>query len=225
MGVNSVHVDDRGNVLQNISDGDNSVYMYKGKTAYDVLFDYIYGEGTSAGGKKIGELGKTIDANEIYTNVLNENLNKAETTWSPWTFKALVTDGGAWDLKVQKGTIWGLANDGKTKFIFQGKVMESQDIGNHHFGAVAKAALGYILTEKTILMQAGSNQIANGRSKPEWQRTKTITETYTIEHGGKVTETTTYRLWPYEDDPRDARWIEEGFKFYKRKSELKFRLY
>jgi len=217
MGVESIHVDEKGKVLQNFNDGDNSVYLHKGKTANDVLIDYVFEDGTSAGGTKIGELGKSIDASEIYANLLTENIKEAKGIWSPWTFKDKVTDGGDWDLKVQGETIWGLANDGKTTFTFEGKSMESQDIGNHHFGAVAKAALGYLLSEQEILIQAGDNQIANNRSKPEWQPTTTVTETHTIEHGMRVTETKTVRLPPYGDDPRDAKWIKAGFEYYKRK--------
>ena len=215
MGVESIHIDEKGKVLQNFNDGDNGVYVHKNKSAEQVRDDYMYTEGTSAQGKKIGELGKSIDASEIYTNLLTANIKEAKDIWSPWTFKAKVTDGGDWDLKVQKGTIWGLANDGKTTFSVDGKTMESQDIGNHHFGAVALAALGYLISETGILTQAGDNQIANGRSKPEWQPTTTVTETHVIEHGMRVSETKTVRLPPYGDDPRDAGWIKAGFNYYK----------
>lgn len=91
--------------------------------------------------------------------------------------------------------------------------MESQDIGNHHFGA---AALGYILSEKEILTQAGDNQIANGRSKPQWQPTTTIMRTETLEHGIQVTRPERVRLPPYGDDSRDYNWINSGFKYYKK---------
>lgn len=40
---------------------------------------------------------------------------------------------------MNKNTIYGIGNDGKTQFLFNGKSMEAQDIGNHHFGAVANA--------------------------------------------------------------------------------------
>jgi len=54
--------------------------------------------------------------------------------------------------------------------------MASQDIGNHHFGVVAKATLGYLLTVKAILVEAGNNQIGNDRSHPEWQPVKKTTD-------------------------------------------------
>jgi RHS repeat-associated protein len=216
MGAESIHLDEKGKVLRNINDGDNSVFVHaKGITGKNVDKAYSVTD-HAAGGLKIGELGKSIDANGIYTNLLNANISEAKGIYSPFTFKEKVTDGGVWDLKVQKGTIWGLGNDGKTTFNFKGNEMESQDIGNHHFGAVAKAALGYLLTEKEILVEAGDNQIGNNRSKPEWQPVKKTTSSYNIEHGMRVTETTSTRLPPYGDDPRDAKWIQAGFDYYKK---------
>jgi hypothetical protein len=218
----SIHLDDKGKVLRNYDDGNNNVYVHKaGTTATDVDKQYVattkasnYTD-TSAGGTRIGELGKTLNVNGIYSNLLKADIKEAKGISNPWTFKSLVTDGGDWDLKVQKNTIWGLANDGETKFSFAGKLMESQDIGNHHFGAVALASLGYIMSEQGILTQAGDNQIANGRSRPEWQPTKTIMKTQTLEHGIKVTTPETIRLPPYGDDPRDYNWINSGFRYYK----------
>ncbi|NNE33297.1 MAG: hypothetical protein HKN40_13115 [Winogradskyella sp.] len=85
----------------------------------------------------LGELGGEIDINQIYSNLLDENMETADGMWSPFKFRNLVKNGGDWDYKNQKGTIYGLGNDGSTTFLFEGISMESQDIGNHHFGAVA----------------------------------------------------------------------------------------
>lgn len=218
----SIHLDEKGNILRNYNDGNNNVYVHKaGTTATDVDKSYVASmtasknKDVSAGGTGIGELGKTLNVNGIYTNLLTANIKEASGIYSPWTFKGKVTDGGVWDLKVQKGTIWVLANDGKTQFLFGGKTMESQDIGNHHFGAVALAALGYLISKKEILMQAGDNQIGNKRSRPEWQPVITTTRTETIEHGMHQTVTETTRLPPYGDDPRDQQWIQAGFEYYK----------
>lgn len=71
-------------------------------------------------------------------------------------------------MKNNKNTIYGLGNDGKTIFNFDGDKMEAQDIGNHHFGAVA-LAYGWFPSEKFILKQAGEYQIKSGTSKSEWQ--------------------------------------------------------
>lgn len=99
----------------------------------------------------VGEIGGQIDANKIYGNLLNRNIKEAQKIINPLTFRNKVRNKGEWDYKNQKGSIFGLANDGKTTFLFEGEEMESQDIGNHHFGAVSKAALGHILTEEQCL--------------------------------------------------------------------------
>ncbi len=112
----------------------------------------------------IGTLGGKIDANNIYANLLNENMKEAKDLWSPLTFREYVKNHGKWDYKNDDRSIFGLANDGKTKFLFQNKEMESQDIGNHHFGVVVKA-YGLFPGEQFILAQAGNAQITSGTSK------------------------------------------------------------
>ncbi len=191
----TVKVDNKGGILSN-DKKDNLVYMLdKGKFS------------------SIGELGKKIDANTIYANAGEENAKEAKGIYNPFTFKKNVQNKGKWDLKNNKNTIYGLANDGKTKFDFQGKEMESQDIGNHHFGVVGKAY--GLFSEDFMLRQAGEAQIGAGTSKPEWQPViKTTTDTY-IEHGMKVKTTEIIKLPPYGDDPRDQEWIKAGFKYYK----------
>ena len=162
----------------------------------------------------IGTLGGKIDANKIYTNLLKENNEEAEDIYSPWTFKDNVKTKGKWDYKKDKNSIFGLGNDGKTKFLFKGNEMESQDIGNHHFGAVAKA-YGLFPSEEFILKQAGEYQIKSGTSKKEWQPKITITKDQYIEHGMKIKVTEVVKLPPYGDDPRDRKWIKSGFQYYK----------
>ena len=162
----------------------------------------------------IGTLGGKIDANKIYTNLLKENNEEAEDIYSPWTFKDNVKTKGKWDYKNDKNSIFGLGNDGKTKFLFKGNEMESQDIGNHHFGAVAKA-YGLFPSEEFILKQAGEYQIKSGTSKKEWQPKITITKDQYIEHGMKIKVTEVVKLPPYGDDPRDRKWIKSGFQYYK----------
>jgi hypothetical protein len=51
----------------------------------------------------------------------------------------LVKGKGEWKFKEYQKTIYGLGNDGKTQFEFQNTTTEAQDLGNHHFGAVANA--------------------------------------------------------------------------------------
>ncbi|RCW20255.1 polymorphic toxin type 44 domain-containing protein [Marinilabilia salmonicolor] len=162
----------------------------------------------------LGELGKSINANGIYSNLLNENVAKAENIWNPFKFKDLVRTNGDWDLKNDPNSIFGLGNDGKTTFSFQGNSMESQDIGNHHFGAVAEA-YGLFPSQEFILQQAGDYQIKSGTSRPEWQVYKNVTSTYISPTGMPVRTTTKVMMPPYGDDPRDQMWIKAGFSYYK----------
>ncbi|WP_369012321.1 polymorphic toxin type 44 domain-containing protein [Sphingobacterium sp.] len=75
----------------------------------------------------------------MYSNVLDKNTSEASDIISPLELRDRVKNRGVWNLKTNKGTIFGLGNDGKTQFVYQGIKIESQDIGNHHFGAVGKA--------------------------------------------------------------------------------------
>ena len=201
----SIHIDKYGNILKNVNDGDNGVYIHQNATTKSDI-DKVYNKNnTSAGGRKIGEIGGKLDINEIYTNTLNENIKESKGVYSPFTFRNYVKTNGKWDLKNNKNTVYGLTNDGKTQFLFNGQTMESQDIGNHHFGVVA-LAYGLFPSEEFILEKAGEYQIKSGTSKPEWQRYK-IEKIFWIE---KKTI-----LPPYGDDPRDQQWIKAGFKYYK----------
>lgn len=162
---------------------------------------------------QIGELGKTIDINGIYENIVADNAKKAKIVYNPFTFRELVKTKGDWDLKNNKETIYGLANDGKTQFLFQGQNMESQDVGNHHFGVVAKAY--GLFTESFILKHAGAYQIKSGTSKPEWQVHKKVKVPVMLNGGKQVIIEQNVVLPPYGDDPRDRRWIQSGFEYYK----------
>jgi hypothetical protein len=148
-----------------------------------------------------------------YANALKANAKEAKGIYNPFTFKKYVQNRGKWDLKSNKNTIYGVGNDGKTKFDFGGKEMEAQDIGNHHFGVVGKAY--GLFSEETMLRKAGEAQISAGTSKPEWQPVIKTTRTETIEHGMRQTVTETIKLAPYGDDPRDQEWIKAGFKYFK----------
>lgn len=197
--------------------GDTIVVNRKGYvTRNDKTDNLVYMQGKKGKMTSIGELGKTINANSIYKNLLKDNMKTAKGIYNPVTFKNLVKNKGEWDLKNNMKTIYGLANHykgGETQFSFQGKNMTAQDMGNHHFGAVGKA-YGFF-SEEFMLKQAGEAQIAAGTSKPEWQKydVKVIPSPV----GGVVTITTP--LPPYGDDPRDQQWINAGFDYYDQQSE------
>lgn len=59
----------------------------------------------------------------IYTNLLKIISKNAKDLY----LNLLITDGGDGDLKIQKYTIGRLANDVKAQFLFNGKLMKSQD--------------------------------------------------------------------------------------------------
>ena len=74
--------------------------------------------------------------------------------------------------------------------------MESQDIGNHHIGAVAKAALGSLLTETQMLERAGEAQIEAGTSQPEWQIKVQVLETVPSDGLGPASYQKVQKLLP-----------------------------
>lgn len=168
----------------------------------------------------LGEIGGEINVDDIYSNLLEQNIEESEGILNPLAFKALVTDGGDWDLKADKNSIFGLGNDGETMFTFNGEKMESQDIGNHHFGAVALAnpIISTLLGEEGILKQAGLNQMSKpGMSKREWQKYKEVTR-YSFSPSDQLIIYKEKVLQPpYGDDPRDQKFIKKGFNYFKKR--------
>jgi RHS repeat-associated protein len=205
----STHLNRLGYIVQENDDDDEGVYYHNDLSNWD---------SSSTLGKKgdgvhnIGSFdasGGTIDINDIYTNLLNENSSIAKSTWSPFTFKKLVKKGGDWDYKNNTNFIYGkLGDNDKLKFLFQGKVMEVQDVGNHHFGVVTKA-YGWF-SEEFALKQAGQAQIDDGTSRAEWQIYETVT---IVSPTGGITILSSMQP-PYGDDPRDQMWIKAGFTYY-----------
>ena len=142
----------------------------------------------------IGDLGGTININIIFKNLLVKNIKKAISITNPEYFKMIVETGGVWDYKNNKNTIYGLANGGKTKFLFNSVWMESQDIGNFHYGVVGKGVVFGLIPEWFLLYKAGEAQINSKTSRAEWQKG--------------------FLIPPYGDDPRDQAFIKQGFLFY-----------
>jgi len=149
-GSESVHVDENGKVLRNYNDGDNTVFVHKnGTTEYDVDKKYVSQAGHSAGGTRIGELGKSIDVNKIFKNTLNEHRGEATDLDNIDWFKR-VKQNGEWDLKNNESTIYGVAwhydldqkkktgTQVTTNFLYKGytynKKFNAADIGNYHAG-------------------------------------------------------------------------------------------
>ena len=173
----------------------------------------------------IGEIGKTVNIDNIYSNLLAENAKIAKGIMNPFTFRDLVKAGGEWDLKVNENTIWGLAkvmtDKGllkQTQYVFQGYSMEEQDVGNHHFGVVGKA-YGWF-PEVFMLRMAGAAQVRSGTSRPEWQRYKTDRVPTFTKNDRLIWVEERTMLPPYGDDPRDQRWIKAGFQYFDRNTSV-----
>ena len=161
----------------------------------------------------LGNLGGEIGIDYIYPQLLIKNGGTAKALWNPFKFRKLVKTRGEWDLKNNKRTIDGLANGTKTRFLYKEDRLESQDVGNHHFGYVSKAY--GLFTEEFVLRQAGKYQIKSGTSKPEWQKNENYDFTLNANplSAGPIVH---FLPPPYGDNPRDQMWIQQGFDEYKR---------
>jgi Bacterial toxin 44 len=163
----------------------------------------------------LGYIGGIIDISDIYRNLLEQNISIAVGMYDPRQFKDFVNYGGIWDYKARynqqgrRNTIYGYVNlikNNNTSFYFEGKILDSQDMGNHHYGVMGKACKCFgLITEQTLLEQAGIAQMKRGSSNPEWQKWEII------EDGDGVSAV---MLPPYGDDPRDQMWITSGFYYW-----------
>ncbi len=151
--VESVHTDDQGNILRNYNDKDNSVYEHQaGTTASDVDKKYTAND-HSAGGRKVGELGGTIDVNNSLRNALDANKQEINNGWikmTPIGWFIRVKKDGKWDYKNNQSTIYGVAwaydlaqtqktgIDKHTNFYFKGLgvngMLNAADVGNYNAG-------------------------------------------------------------------------------------------
>lgn len=211
-GMLSVHLNEVGTVLGYYNDGDHSVYLHEGaKSSNDYKKEYHNKTKTSANGEKIGELGAQINIDKIYSNILDENAAEAEGM-GLIEYHNKVKNGAEWDYKNRTNSIFGLVNrlGGNTNFVFEGNKMEAQDVGNHHYGVVGRAA-GF--EERFLLEQAGLAQIIGGTSSPEWQNYR-----WTTVPGSGVSMPSVVPRPPYGDDPRDQRFIRSGFNYFNRQN-------
>ena len=179
-------------------------------TGYIISNDDVDGVVMMQDGDKrvfLGNLYGTINIDIIYSNLLYHH-TKESRFMDPFTLKAKVNNGGIWDLKANKDTIFGLGNN-QTTFIFHGEKMESQDVGNHHFGAVVESNLYIPL--KLALWRAGKNQREGRNRSEDWIQYK--------EHGfvvnGRFKSIIRVYAPPYGDDPRDQYWIIKGWDYQK----------
>ena len=106
--------------------------------------------------------------------------------------------------------IYGIANKTNTKFLFNEELMSSQDLGNYHYGVVAKSNIFF--SEEFALRQAGQAQIKAGTSRAEWI---IRAGTPTLIHSSTGSFYVIPKLIPpYGDDPIDQFWIQQGFRHF-----------
>ncbi len=184
--------------------------------------------------RQIGELGKTIDANPWFANLLKENATTSKKIMNPWKFKNNVKQYGVWDYKYankdnpNKGIryhLLGIAFYRKDKkhgglsetyFLFNGMKGRAEDLNNFHFGVVGKA-YGWF-PETFMLKQAGKAEMGKwadeGKTVPEAWTPKL--KVYIFQEGPYPTfYQKTVLLPPYGDNPEDHKWIKFGFEYYK----------
>jgi hypothetical protein len=151
----SIHIDEKGQVLLNKKDGDNSVFLHKGGTPESVKKNYTSAN-HAAGGTKIGELGGKINLNGILNNILQDHRSQminspaAKSSWFENVLPGELPGSHPWDLKANMKTIFGVAwefdlsktQDGKrhTSFFFNYNTTlnlefsSAADVGNFHAG-------------------------------------------------------------------------------------------
>ena len=152
---NSIHIDEKGKVLLNKNDGDNSVFVHKGGTTESVTQTYK-STNHSAGGTKIGELGGKLNLDGILNNILQDHRSQMvnspapKSSWFELVLPGELPGNHPWDLKANNKTIFGVAwtfdlsksQDGKphTSFsynhnnILNLEFSSAADVGNFHAG-------------------------------------------------------------------------------------------
>jgi RHS repeat-associated protein len=159
---NSIHIDDKGKVLLNKNDGDNSVFVHKAGTTTDDVKSSYSATQHSAGGTKIGELGGKINLDGIFSNILQDHRSRMvnspapKSSWFELVLPSELPGNHPWDLKGNTKTIFGVAwafdeSTGKGKphtafsFNFNNHTLNLEfssaaDVGNFHAGYTAMYA-------------------------------------------------------------------------------------
>jgi RHS repeat-associated protein len=208
MAPNSVHIDDKGNVLRNYDDGRNTVFLHKqGTTGADVDKKYVEVAKASnyldesAGGAKVGELGKKINIERFFNNLLADH-GKVATGLSTFAWAGKVNKNGEWDLKNNKNTIFGIAwqfdkdalktnpNAAHTSFSEGNNSFSSAaDFGNYHAGYTGTyCGINY---EFQFMGAGAAEMLKNGQYL-------------------KLINPLTYFGTPYGDNSVDYKWNRQG---------------
>ena len=168
----------------------------------------------------LGELTKDVDAEDWFTNLMQENSKEADDIWNPLTFRNNVKKGAKWDYKNRGDDhILGIAFslDTDTKFSFGGETYRSEDLNNLHFGVVGKAT--GLFPETFMLKQAGAAEIGKwkdlGKEVPATWMPRGPVITVPDAHNPGMTHTYPGPLLaPYGDNPIDHEMIKKGFEYY-----------
>jgi hypothetical protein len=169
----------------------------------------------------IGNLGGTIDADEIIGNLLDKNVKDMRSMmkipiYGPYKFYRLVKNRGEWDYKSNKGYIYALANQFdkgnklSTWFKYDQYLLTAADFGNFHYGVVGLAT--QFFSKPTLLEMAGRAQMQAKTSDPSYQKYKVVEHIAGNDHYYE-----NVLQAPYGDDPEDQKAISKGFQFYMRK--------
>jgi len=108
MAPESIHVDPKGNVLRNIDDGDNTVFVHAAAVKGEDIDKSYTKADHSAGGINVGKLGGNIKSG-IISNILKENKSTAQSLPSEAEWVARVAPHQEWDYKNNESTIFGVA--------------------------------------------------------------------------------------------------------------------
>jgi hypothetical protein len=189
----------------------------------------------------LGELGKKVDANSWFGNLLKDNAKESkDIAWyNLWGFKNRVKQYGKWDYKYRspankdedvskmsshilgiafyrKDKENGVGDLGETQFSFDGNTGRAEDLNNYHFGVVGKAY--GMFSEKFMLKTAGG--IEMGKWADDYKAGKRPTPQVpaswrpVIRPHRPPAETDEELAPPYGDNPIDHDWIKRGFKYY-----------
>lgn len=203
----SIHLNRIGDVVKEYNDGDDGVYTHYNLSHWDnksIL-------SKSGGGiTYIGNLGGTINMNEIFANRLIFVKQMAESM-NIRDFYYAVKTNSYWDLKYNENTIWGVAwrfdedHSAETLFKFERYLMNAADVGNFHYGIAGKYTYqGRGMPNILLETAAGLAEI--------W---KNNGDCYHLN-----LQQLTSLTRPYGDRPFDNYWIREGMKYAEQSKKL-----
>ena len=188
-----------------------SVYVHKNGTTETDIDKVHSADNTSAGGRKIGELGGSINLNGIMRNKLTQSALEAVGMDIGSYFWA-VRPGGKWDLKANENTIFGRAwaydtkNKTNTTFSFGNySGMNAADVGNYHAGYTGRFTY-YGAGMPYDLLQWGAGAAETFKSVTEGRFNDAGVQSIMLFGVGGVVGP----FKPYGDRPRDFQLNTQG---------------